>query len=756
MSIQINSNATLQVVLAAAPATNQLPCSASYVDQGGSGADNTLNTNGTTPVTLVGSPASGVERLISNVSIPNADTASATVTVNKVVSGTAYRVVKVTLQPGYALYYDGAWRVMDPNGNFLCDVTISSGTVTSNQGTAAAITAPWPVELSNGTTAVGTSSAPLRIDPVGTTTQPVSLASLPSLAAGSNAIGSVSVSNLPITQGVNLTELDGTALAGPTAWGTAPASGSQVLNVNANIVSGGGGGGNVNVTEWNTVALGSPTAWGSAPSGDVIGVNANILNSSIAVTGTFYPATQPVSGTVSATQGTSPWVVHGLVGTGGANSGNPVKIGGVYNSTQPTATAGEIIDAQMTSRGAYLVATGVDAFNAAVSNFPTTQGVNLTQLDGTALGAPSNYGTSPGAVAVQGVNAFVTNSVAVTGTFYQATQPVSLASLPALSAGSAAIGSVTVSNFPATQPVSGTVTANAGSGTFTVSDTNFVVQASTTSGQKGLLVQGAVTTSAPSYTTAETSPLSLTTAGAVRVDASATTQPVSGTFWQTTQPVSLTSLPALASGSNTIGAVTQASGPWTFNLTQVDGTALGAPSAYGTAPSGTVLGVNAYVTNVTYAQGSTTSGQSGSLMQGAVTTTAPTYTTAQTSPLSIDTSGGLRISDSGIAQALMTTNFSATGTTTFGTSATKFLNLVNVTYASYTSTGSFTVSIEDGSGNVLYSFVTGTIGTSITIYNYIAFSPLRIPMNNGSNPPKVVCSGTAPSTGYIAVTLGYQ
>lgn len=56
-----------------------------------------------------------------------------------------------------------------------------------------------------------------------------------------------------------------------------------------------------------------------------------------------------------------------------------------------------------------------------------------------------------------------------------------------------------------------------------------VAQASTTSGESGMLVQGAVTTSAPSYTTAQTNPLSLTTAGALRTDASATTQPVSGT-----------------------------------------------------------------------------------------------------------------------------------------------------------------------------------------------------------------------------------
>ena len=72
--------------------------------------------------------------------------------------------------------------------------------------------------------------------------------------------------------------------------------------------------------------------------------------------------------------------------------------------------------------------------------------VNLKQLNGAALGSPSNYGTSPGAVEVQGVNAYVTNSVAVTGTFYQATQPVSIASAQvasgAFASGSLAAGSM--------------------------------------------------------------------------------------------------------------------------------------------------------------------------------------------------------------------------------------------------------------------------------------------------------------------------
>jgi hypothetical protein len=54
----------------------------------------------------------------------------------------------------------------------------------------------------------------------------------------------------------------------------------------------------------------------------------------------------------------------------------------------------------------------------------------ITTWAGGTLGAITTYGSSPGAVLVPAVNAFVTNPVAVTGTFWQATQPVSAASLP--------------------------------------------------------------------------------------------------------------------------------------------------------------------------------------------------------------------------------------------------------------------------------------------------------------------------------------
>jgi len=61
---------------------------------------------------------------------------------------------------------------------------------------------------------------------------------------------------------------------------------------------------------------------------------------------------------------------------------------------------------------------------------------------------------------------------------------------------------------------------------------------------------------------------------ALLVDGSAVTQPVSGTFWQATQPVSVAALPALTTGAAVIGAVTQSAGPWTENHTQINGSAV--------------------------------------------------------------------------------------------------------------------------------------------------------------------------------------
>lgn len=73
------------------------------------------------------------------------------------------------------------------------------------------------------------------------------------------------------------------------------------------------------------------------------------------------------------------------------------------------------------------------------------------------------------------------------------------------------------------------------------------------------------------------------------------------------------------------------------------------------------------------AQGSTTSGQSGPIIQGAVTTAAPTYTTGKTDPVSLDTTGNLRTVDSNVANT--------TGVITAATSPTK-MQVAGVVYNS--------------------------------------------------------------------------
>jgi hypothetical protein len=186
-----------------------------------------------------------------------------------------------------------------------------------------------------------------------------------------------------------------------------------------------------------------------------------------------------------------------------------------------------------------------------------------------------------------GVSGTVTVSGTITANVGTGTQPVSgtveigATSLSALEsitvqngAGASAVniqdggnsitidGSVSVSNFPATQPVSGTVTANAGTGTmnvsvqnasipvtdnggsltidgtvtanagtgtFATSDANAVSQSTATAAQKGYLSLAGATATLPTYTAGNTNAMTMTTTGLLRVDGSNVTQPISGT-----------------------------------------------------------------------------------------------------------------------------------------------------------------------------------------------------------------------------------
>src|SRR5215469_11472491 len=178
--------------------------------------------------------------------------------------------------------------------------------------------------------------------------------------------------------------------------------------------------------------------------------------------------------------------------------------------------------------------------------------------------------------------------------------------------------------------ISGTVSLPTGAATSANQPTNATL-GSTTSGQTGTLALGAVTTAAPTYVTAQTNALSLTTAGALRVDGSGSTQPVSGT-------VTVTQATAANLNATVTGTVTANQGG-TWNINNISGTV--------SLPTGAATSANQ---PTAAAIGSTTSGQTGNLAMGAVTTAAPSYTTGQTNNLSLTTTGLLRVDGSGATQ----------------------------------------------------------------------------------------------------------
>lgn len=224
-------------------------------------------------------------------------------------------------------------------------------------------------------------------------------------------------------------------------------------------------------------------------------------NNSVAVTGTFFQATQPVSGTVAATQS------------------------GTWNITNVSGTVSLPTGASTAAKQPALGTAG-------------TPSVDIITVQGVTSMTPLKV---DGSGAVQPVSGTVTAN-AGTGTFTVG-QATGTNLHTVVDSGSITVTQATAANLNAT--VIGTVTANAGTnlntstlalesgGNLTSIKTDVdnlnLAQGSTTSGQKGNLNLGAVTTAAPTYTTGQSNSLSLTTTGALRTDGSGTTQPVSGT-----------------------------------------------------------------------------------------------------------------------------------------------------------------------------------------------------------------------------------
>lgn len=131
------------------------------------------------------------------------------------------------------------------------------------------------------------------------------------------------------------------------------------------------------------------------------------------------------------------------------------------------------------------------------------------------------------------------------------------------------------------------------------------------------------------------------------------------------------------------------------------------------------------------AQGSTTSGQTGSLIQGAVTTSAPSYTTAQTSPLSLDTSGNLRVNVVAGGSST-TTNTPVTPATATATNGTLVGGQYNSTVQAFTNgqQGSIQLDQRGGlliqDGQVLGPFSVTSSTTMFTVTDTSGYSSISI------------------------------
>ncbi|MEI7838758.1 MAG: hypothetical protein WCI37_03170, partial [bacterium] len=278
--------------------------------------------------------------------------------------------------------------------------------------------------------------------------------------------------------------------------------------------------------------------------------------------------------------------LNNTVGTlsAGTAATKSLAVGGVYNSSTPTPTTGQQLSLQLDGSGNLKISGTVTAnlgtIDGAALATNQTDGSQKTKIvdgSGNVIGATSNaldvniksggsggtqytnnavQATPTGTVALgydgtnvrglltDGTGKLQTNitntSLAVTGTFYQATQPVSLASNnPTLQSGSTtAVTQATGTNLH-TVIDSGTVTANISgnigntvfastqSGTWNINNISGTVSLPT--GAATLAKQPALgTAGTPSVDVLTVQGASLMTA--LKVDGSATTQPVSGTI----------------------------------------------------------------------------------------------------------------------------------------------------------------------------------------------------------------------------------
>jgi hypothetical protein len=468
------------------------------------------------------------------------------------------------------------------------------------------------------------------------------------------------------------------------------------------------------------------------------------------VTGTFWQATQPVSGTVTATLSGS--ISNTSFAATQATAANLLnKPYGAATTAAPTYTTGTDNALSLNTSGGLRVDGSGVTQPVSIASLPSGAVTNAGTFAVQVTSAPTTAVTGAFWQATQPVSIATMPTTAVTGAFYQATQPVSIATAPVLVAGAAIIGKVGIDQTTpgTTNLVATNADAAIGAGTAPA---------------KAHIAGGVYNSTPPTLTTGQTAALQLDADGSlfanirdalpagtnvighVIVDTAPTTA-VTGTFYQTTQPVSIATMPSTAvtgtfwqatqpvSGTLTLGAGAAAIGSisnTSFIATQATGTNLhvvvdaapttavtGAfyqatqPVSIASLPSGAVTNAGTFAVQVTSAPTTAVTGtfwQATQPVSGTITAV-----TAITNALPAGTNViGHVIADSGTITTVSTvtavtaiTNALPAGTNLLGTVGTKELPDATSTYApsNDTSVAYEASSVSKASAGTLYSIV---------------------------------------------------
>jgi hypothetical protein len=472
-------------------------------------------------------------------------------------------------------------------------------------------------------------------------TQPVSLASLPALAAGSSTIGKVDVLGnagaiLDTAAGTSATQAIG--VQGVTGGVAVPVSGNfyqatqpvslaslPALATGSNTIG--------SIANTSFGISGTLPAFASAPTIVGAGTAGAPSGGVVSIQGVSGGQPVPISGTVSASIGgfaptpayTTPLSVSTTSARVAAPSGT---VAVVYNvgSNDAYVTLGNSSVAATTSddvvkAGGWMAFTlGSNAYVAAITASGST---TLNVSGGQGIAAGSGGGSAGGSVPTGSAGSPNSAVLTVQGIGGGTAQPVSLASLPALAAGSNTIGAVTQASGPWTTnhtQINGSAVVTSASG---------VQEVGVVGSTGGALDSAAGAANGRALT--------------IQGNSSGIAVPVSGAFYQATQPVSLASLPALASGSAVVGKVgIDQTTPGTTNnvtLSDASGNAAGVDSTSHGLKVDVVAGGGSGGTSSNFGSAFPTPGTA----VGGEYYTPGTLTSGDMYPLTLDSNGNLKV-----------------------------------------------------------------------------------------------------------------